>query len=564
MAGGNDKYHANRNDNGINNNENETSDSSKKAAKVAAKGAANYFTGGKGGALVDKLADTKLGNEVLNKAGKVIDKNPGLKKATDKLNDTGVLDAADKGLSAMGKDGGNTTSVPTNHNSISNNSIGTDSEAKMGFKDKSMGSFFGNKKGKKNGSNSINSSLDEESETDEESSSTSIAGTVELPKFMSLKLKIVIAIVGFFIFIILSVIVILTDEFGKDKIDSDNATACSTISMKSTTLSETEFTELLKAKQNLGSGYRIFYQNASTIYNLSVNNNINPEMVVLRAVSEGFSPGTTHNNYWGLGCTNTGGITACARYPSFSEGVLGYIKNISKYDTVTNMMSKYAYIGSYWYSPGNSGLGGCYYYPYIKKYLSPERSSQVEAACSKSCSDSSCLKTTDEDQNAYASWQVEKMVNTRKTVFNIEEDKCDSAPVASSGNGSEIANYAISTFDSFSYSQADRMGQSAVDCSSLVWRTYNHFGINFGTKNYAPTAQGEYSWCKSNNKIVSENDLQSGDLIFWNHGTSEMQHVAIYVGNNKQFAARSSRYAQPDQVSVTSYYKGSGNSFCRP
>ena len=203
MAGGNDKYHANRNDNGINNNENEASDSSKKAAKVAAKGAANYFTGGKGGALVDKLADTKLGNEVLNKAGKVIDKNPGLKKTTAKLNDTGVLDTADKGLSSMGKDGGNTTTVPTNPNSISNNSIGTDSEAKMGFKDKSMGSFFGNKKGKKNGSNSINSSLDEESETDEESSSTSIAGTVELPKFMSLKLKVGIAIVGFFIFIIL-------------------------------------------------------------------------------------------------------------------------------------------------------------------------------------------------------------------------------------------------------------------------------------------------------------------------------------------------------------------------
>lgn len=561
MAGGKDKYQANRNDNDINNNENEASDSSKKAAKMAAKGAANYFTGGKGGALVDKFADTKLGNDFLNKAGKVIDNNPGLKKAADKLNDTGALDAADKGLSAMEKGGGNTSSVPTNPNSASNNDIDTDSETKTGFGNKSMGSFFGNKKGKKN---SIDSSLNgDNDETDDETSSDSITEAIKLPNFMSLKMKIGIAGIAFFIFIIFAFMIMLTDELDEKTTDSDSTTACSTISMKSTTLSEAEFTEFLKAKQNLGSGYRIFYQNASTIYNLSVNNNINPEMVVLRAVSEGFSPGTTHNNYWGLGCTNTGGITACTRYKSFSEGVLGYIKNISKYDTVNNMMSKYAYIGSYWYSPGNSGLGGCYYYPYIKKYLSSERSSQVEAACSKSCSGSNCLKTIDDDQNAYTSWQVEKMVNTRKTVFNIEEDKCDSAPVASSGNGSEIANYAISTFDSFSYSQADRMGQSAVDCSSLVWRTYNHFGINFGTKNYAPTAQGEYSWCKSNDKIISEDDLQPGDLIFWKHG-AEMGHVAIYIGDNKQFAAHSSRYAQPDQVSVTGYSKGSGNSFCRP
>ncbi len=97
MSASNEKYQANRGDD----NSNEASDSSKKAAKLAAKGAADYYTGGKGGAVVDKLADTKLGDEVLNKAGKEIDKNPLLKKAAKKLDDEGALDAADTALSAV-------------------------------------------------------------------------------------------------------------------------------------------------------------------------------------------------------------------------------------------------------------------------------------------------------------------------------------------------------------------------------------------------------------------------------------------------------------------------------
>ena len=94
-----EKYQANRNNNG------EASDSSKKAAKVAAKGAADYFTGGKGGAIVDKLADTKLGDAVLNNVGKKIDKVPGLNKAAESLDNKGALDVADKGLS-MAESGG--------------------------------------------------------------------------------------------------------------------------------------------------------------------------------------------------------------------------------------------------------------------------------------------------------------------------------------------------------------------------------------------------------------------------------------------------------------------------
>ena len=86
------KYQANRN------NRSETDNTNKKAAKVAAKGAADYFTGGKGGAIVDKFADTKLGDKALAALGKTLGKQPGFNKTAKKLDDVGAIDAADKGL----------------------------------------------------------------------------------------------------------------------------------------------------------------------------------------------------------------------------------------------------------------------------------------------------------------------------------------------------------------------------------------------------------------------------------------------------------------------------------
>lgn len=535
------KYQASRNDD-INNNE--TSDSNKKAAKVIAKGAADYFSEGKGGALVDKLSNTNLGDKVLDTAGKALDKQPGFSKVAKKLDDIGALDLADKGLSVV-------------------ENIGTGETENVDGKDLlKAGSTLANK-------NSGNKSSNKNTDTDVEKSSDDIEDNPEVSfndielessKFkISTPILLTISVSLFFIFIISISVFTIINNFKTGSIDEKD-TSCSMFSMTTTSLSESEFVSALNNSANLGIGYSIFSQNASTIYNMSVNNNINPELVIARAAREGFSPGGGTNNYWGLGCTNTGGSKACINYSSFSQGLLGYINNISKYSTVEEMMSKYAYIGNYWYSPGSSSLGGCYYYPYIKKYLSAERSAQIENACSKGCSGNSCTKTTDEDQNAYASWQVEKMVDVRKSVFGVGEDSCESKV---SGTGSEIVQYATNTFDSFSYSQANRMGPSSVDCSSLVWRTYQHFNINFGST-YALTAQGEYDWCNNNNKLISESQLQPGDLIFWYHGKSTMQHVAIYAGENKQFAAHTDRYAQPDQVSVSSYNKGSGDRFCRP
>lgn len=76
-----------------------------KAVKVAAKGVANYFTAGQGGAVVDAVSNTKLGGAVLDKGGKIVSKiskkmpmGNMLQNTLNKANDSGVLDAADKAM----------------------------------------------------------------------------------------------------------------------------------------------------------------------------------------------------------------------------------------------------------------------------------------------------------------------------------------------------------------------------------------------------------------------------------------------------------------------------------
>lgn len=200
---------------------------------------------------------------------------------------------------------------------------------------------------------------------------------------------------------------------------------CEEMSLTSTSLTRQEFIDKVRSfySKKKTSYASAFANNAGEIYDIAVRNNINPELVVARPQVEGYSPGNkdNSNNYWGLGCTNTGGRKACIKYSSFSDGVAGFVKNVSKYSTLSDMASKYAYIGSYWFNPGSSSAGGCHYFEYVKKYLSSERANVVAKYCAKGkrCTGSNCLATTDEDQNAYKMYQIQRMVEERNNIFGI-------------------------------------------------------------------------------------------------------------------------------------------------
>ncbi len=82
-------------------------------------------------------------------------------------------------------------------------------------------------------------------------------------------------------------------------------------------------------------------------------------------------------------------------------------------------MSRYAYLGDYWYTGTHWGWGGCAYASYIYDEV-PDR---VASACSMpdgyctTAGESVCVPTTEEDQYAYTLWQVEKMTSTIEGIF---------------------------------------------------------------------------------------------------------------------------------------------------
>ncbi len=194
-------------------------------------------------------------------------------------------------------------------------------------------------------------------------------------------------------------------------------------SVHETSLTQDQFCTGLRSYCN-NHDCNIFSVNCETIYSTSISSNVNPELVVARAMCEGFSPGGSTNNYWGIGCTNTGGGKDCRSYSSLTTGIQGFASVVAKYNTASEMMSKYAYIGAYWYNPGSWSTGGCIYFNYIREYMSPGRQNTVAAVCNSgaSCSTSGgqCTATIQEDQNAYATWQVaNKMGPIRYNIWGL-------------------------------------------------------------------------------------------------------------------------------------------------
>ena len=149
-----------------------------------------------------------------------------------------------------------------------------------------------------------------------------------------------------------------------------------------------------------------------SVYDTSQAANVNPQLVIARAMAEGNSPGLAKHNYWGIGCTNTGGASACYSFGSMEAGIRGFAGIVTKHNTIGEAMKTYAYIGAYWYNPGSWSIGGCKYFPYIKGYMSSSRSGFVTGVCNKptkcDISGGDCTNTTQEDQDAYISWQVEQ------------------------------------------------------------------------------------------------------------------------------------------------------------
>lgn len=112
-----------------------------------------------------------------------------------------------------------------------------------------------------------------------------------------------------------------------------------------------------------------------------------------------------------------------------------------------------------------------------------------------------------------------------------------------SPNRQKAIKRAIQIGKTCKYSQEKRMQNNYYDCSSLVWKSYSKYGINFGSVNYAPVDADQGKWCASHKKLVkgglslknvNSMKLNAGNLMFETSENKEryrgIYHVEMIAG----------------------------------
>ena len=116
-----------------------------------------------------------------------------------------------------------------------------------------------------------------------------------------------------------------------------------------------------------------------------------------------------------------------------------------------------------------------------------------------------------------------------------EKSKSNSTPAPStggSGTGSEVASYA-QKFVGNPYVWGGTSLRNGADCSGFVQTIYRQFGYSI------PRTSREQA--RSAGVKVSLSDRKPGDLLFYTDSNGVVNHVAMYIGNNKIVHAANSR-----------------------
>lgn len=82
-------------------------------------------------------------------------------------------------------------------------------------------------------------------------------------------------------------------------------------------------------------------------------------------------------------------------------------------------------------------------------------------------------------------------------------------------------------------------GPNQFDCSGFVYWCLREAGVP-SANSMCTTAAGQAQYCNNRGWVISQSDLQPGDLVFWQNATctkgdrwNEIHHAGIYIGEGK-------------------------------
>lgn len=134
-------------------------------------------------------------------------------------------------------------------------------------------------------------------------------------------------------------------------------------------------------------------------------------------------------------------------------------------------------------------------------------------------------QSNQEDSRSDASESEDSQPESTEEPDAAEEPASETpaADVPVSELGAQVANYALQ-FVGNPYVYGGTSLTNGADCSGFVMKVYENFGYSIPrTADVQATVGAE----------VSLSALAPGDLVFYDHGTGSIKHVALYIGNGQ-------------------------------
>ena len=314
-------------------------------------------------------------------------------------------------------------------------------------------------------------------------------------------------------------------------------------------LSREDFIAAMEAYSYNSSYETNFKQNAALIYDESVANGINPELVVVTAQSEqGFRAGGGAYNYWGIAVYN--GSSSGSSFSSLADGIAGYASVVKSYETnsslasqisalavereaagcstlgygqpgtLSGMQSIYSYLGRHGWAYSSSGAGGYYYMdPAIAGVTAiySTHAEFVEKCLNGGAEHADGTETTAWEQGQYTAYQVQQKIDIWNAIFG------NYGHLSGTGGNSQITEIA-KQYLGVPYVWGGTT-PSGFDCSGFVQYVFAEAGISLPRTTY------NYTQYIGSANEVSKEEAQPGDIV-WRY-----EHIGIYLGNDEYIHA---------------------------
>ncbi len=138
------------------------------------------------------------------------------------------------------------------------------------------------------------------------------------------------------------------------------------------------------------------------------------------------------------------------------------------------------------------------------------------------------------------------VVREEETIANADNtNNADTTPVAPSGNGEVVVEYA-KQYLGYKYVSGGASPSTGFDCSGFTSYVYKNFGVTLSR-----TSKGQIN----NGVAVAKSDLQPGDIVvFNNEANTAIGHVGIYIGGGNFIHAANAREGVKITSLSSSYY----------